>query len=144
MSASASGVQNFGEAEAYVVTFLSKLLYQREKIELGLLDEVLQHDIKDAWHDFLITVECNRRYHLFHATYNVKKSRFLEKSIVISVIFSDIAALSGQIKLFIHHQSHRVSSVECPSSIVNCPSSYIECPSSVHRVTSSVHRVSIE
>ena len=51
-----------GEAEAYFVTFLSKLLYQREKIGLGLLDEVLPADIRSAWHDFLITVECEKRY----------------------------------------------------------------------------------
>ncbi len=56
--------QAAGEAEAYLVTFLSKLLYQREKIELGLLDHVLPDNIRSAWHDFLITVECNRRYNL--------------------------------------------------------------------------------
>ncbi len=49
-------VEVHGEAEAYVVTFFSKLLYQREKM-VG----IPAAEILSTWDDLLTTLEHSRR-----------------------------------------------------------------------------------
>ena len=56
-----AGGEAYGEAEAYVVTFFSELLYQREKMKKSLLDRVLPAELQSTWDNLLTTLECNRR-----------------------------------------------------------------------------------
>ena len=45
----------------FIVAFLTKLLYQREKIELGLLDSQLSTAVRSGWEDVLSFLETGKR-----------------------------------------------------------------------------------
>ena len=63
-------VRNFGihlhekdkeNIEGFVIAFLTKLLHQREKIDLGLLDKELPESVKNRWRGILSILEDKNR-----------------------------------------------------------------------------------
>ena len=49
------------EPSKFIVAYLTKLLLQREKLDLGVLDSYIPRDVKEAWKDFLSCLEQTKR-----------------------------------------------------------------------------------
>ena len=49
------------EPNKYIAAYLTKLLLQREKLDLGLLDSYLPPGVKDAWKELLSHLEETKR-----------------------------------------------------------------------------------
>ena len=53
------------EPNKYIAAYFSKLLLQREKLDLGVLDSYIPRDLKEAWKEFLSCVEQTKRRLLY-------------------------------------------------------------------------------
>ena len=49
------------ECNKYIAAYFTKLLLQREKLDLGVLDSYIPRDVKEAWKDFLSSLEQTKR-----------------------------------------------------------------------------------
>ena len=49
------------EAKEYVLAFIQKLFFQREKLHMGLLTEYLQSGIGNLWQEVIATLENSER-----------------------------------------------------------------------------------
>ena len=49
------------ECNKYIAAYFTKLLLQREKLDLGVLDSYIPRDVKEAWREFLSCVEQTKR-----------------------------------------------------------------------------------
>ena len=45
----------------FIVAYLTKILLQREKLDLGVLDSYIPQDVKEAWKEFLSCLEQTKR-----------------------------------------------------------------------------------
>ena len=52
------------QAKKYMLAFIQKLLFEREKLDLGLLTDYLQSSIIKLWQEVLSTLENSNRYFL--------------------------------------------------------------------------------
>ena len=49
------------ECNKYIAAYFTKLLLQREKLDLGVLDSHIPQDVKEAWKEFLSCLEQTKR-----------------------------------------------------------------------------------
>ena len=49
------------EPSKFIVAYFTKLLLQREKLNLGVLDSYIPRDVKQAWREFLSCLEQTKR-----------------------------------------------------------------------------------
>ena len=49
------------ECNKYIAAYFTKLLLQREKLDLGVLDSYIPRDVKEAWREFLSCLEQTKR-----------------------------------------------------------------------------------
>ena len=49
------------EPSRYIAAYFTKLLLQREKLDLGVLDSYIPRDVKEGWREFLSCLEQTKR-----------------------------------------------------------------------------------
>ena len=49
------------EPSKFIVAYFTKLLLQREKLDLGVLDSYIPREVKEAWREFLSCLEQTKR-----------------------------------------------------------------------------------
>ena len=68
LSESLAAAKRFGvkceekiQSNIFLAAYLTKILLQREKLDLGVLDSYIPRDVKEAWREFLCCLEQTKR-----------------------------------------------------------------------------------